>query len=1026
MGKPIERELAGGQTHAYQITLAEGQFLNVIVEQRGIDVVVRLLGPDGKLIAEFDSEIRQQGQETVSQVAEVAGSYRLSVQAKEKGAPAGRYEIRVVELRAATEKDRALQEARDLYAGSRKLYLAGKYDEARPLAERTLEIREKWLGPEHSDVAYPLWILASLYFAKNDHSKAEPLYQRALNIWEKALGTGHPNVAYPLNSLAGLYRDKGDYAKAEPLYQRALTIWEKALGTGHPNVAYPLNSLAELYRDKDDYAKAEPLYQRALAIWEKALGPDHPEVAYPLNNLAILYRQKGDYAKAESLYQRALTIWENALGSEHPNVAASLNNLANLYRIKGDYAKAEPLCQRALAIWTKALGPEHRNVAASLAHLANLYRDKGDYTQAEPLYQRAQAIEEKALGPEHPVLATSLNDLATLYRQKGDYAKAESLYQRALTIWEKTLGPEHSLVAATLNNFAMLYAARGEITQAVTFQTRASAVSERNIAPNFASSSERQKLAYLATLSAQANQIISLHVYTAPNDPTARSLAVTTILQRKGRVLDAMSDSLGALRRHLNAQDHSLLDDLSGARSQLATLTLRGPGTTNPAQYQAEIKRLREQVEKIEAEISTHSSEFRTQSQPITLEAVQAAIPPDAVLVEFFSYLPYDAKCGKWGAPRYVAYTLGPRGVPAWVDLGESQEIERAVIALRQALSCPNRADTKQLARALDEKVMRPVRKLLGGTRNVLLSPDGALNLIPFGALVDEQNHYLIESYSFAYLTSGRDLLRLQVHTPSRQGPIVVANPQFDLGENTIASNQTANQNTEARRSIDFTRTNFDPLPSTAVEARAIGALLPGAKVLTGDQATEAAIKQVSGPSVLHIATHGFFLADQKPEVANRGPGLEVGQGVFSEDPLLRSGLILAGANQRRSGTGEDGILTASEFAGLDLWGTKLVVLSACDTGLGEVKNGDGVYGLRRALVLAGAESQVMSLWEVADKATRELMVGYYTGLQRGEGLSEALRNVQLKMLRSRERHHPYYWAGFIQSGEWANLEGKR
>jgi CHAT domain-containing protein len=195
---------------------------------------------------------------------------------------------------------------------------------------------------------------------------------------------------------------------------------------------------------------------------------------------------------------------------------------------------------------------------------------------------------------------------------------------------------------------------------------------------------------------------------------------------------------------------------------------------------------------------------------------------------------------------------------------------------------------------------------------------------------------------------------------------------------------------------------------------------------LTGAQATESAIKQASGPSILHIATHGFFLADQKPEVTNTSPALEERQGLFSEDPLLRSGLILAGANQRQSGAGEDGIFTASEAAGLDLWGTKLVVLSACDTGLGEVKNGDGVYGLRRALVLAGAESQVMSLWEVADKATRELMVGYYTGLKQGEGRSEALRNVQLKMLRSRERRHPYFWAGFIQSGEWANLEGNR
>src|SRR5215831_12033172 len=203
-GKPIECELAGGQSHAYQITLSAGQFMKVIVEQRGIDVVVGLLGPDAKQVMEFDSEIRSQGQETVWQVAEVAGSYRLNVKAKYKGAPAGSYEIRVVELRAATEKDRVLQEALKLHTESQRLSRAGKYDESRPMAERALELREKALGPEHPDVAQSLNNLAILYRLKGDNAKAEPLYQRALAIFEKALGPEHPDFARSLNNLANL------------------------------------------------------------------------------------------------------------------------------------------------------------------------------------------------------------------------------------------------------------------------------------------------------------------------------------------------------------------------------------------------------------------------------------------------------------------------------------------------------------------------------------------------------------------------------------------------------------------------------------------------------------------------------------------------------------------------------------------------------------------------------------------------------------------------------------------------------
>src|SRR6266508_2872938 len=752
-GKPIERELAGGQSHAYQITLSAGQFMKVIVEQRGIDVVIVLLGPDAKQIMEFDSEIRSQGQETVWQVAEVAGSYRLNVKAKHKGAPAGGYEIRLVELRAATEKDRVLQEARKLHTESQRLSRDGKYDESRPAAERALELREEALGPES------------------------------------------PDVAQSLNTLAIIYSNKGDYAKAEPLFQRAMAIYEKAVGPESPDVATSLNSLANLYRLKGDYAKAEPLVQRALAILEKAFGP-------------------------ESL-----------------DVAASLNILANLYRGKGDYAKAEPLVQRALAIREKALVPEHPDVAASLIILANLYRLKGDYAKAEPLHQRALAIYEKAVGPEHPSVATSLNILAVIYRVKGDYAKAEPLYQRALAIWEKALGPEHPDAAESLNLLARLYEAKGDLTLAVTFQSRANEVSERNIALNLVTGSERQKLAYLATLLAQTDQIISLHARSAPDASTARSLAATTILQRKGRVLDAMSDSIEARRRAASPQDRDLFDQLKDIRSQQARLVFGGLQRTTPAEYQNQIRNLAEQAEKLEDEISRRSDRFRAKYQPVTLAAIQSAIPARAALIEFYSYHPFNAKSARpaeaFGQPRYVAYVLRQHGEAQWVDLGEADPIDRAVIALRQALGSPNRADVRQLARALDEKVMRPVRKLVGDIRTLLLSPDGALNLIPFGALVDEQKHYLIESYSFTYLTSGRDLLRLQAYTPSQQGPVVVANPLCDLGNSAIVNNQMADQRTESRRSIDFTKLSFDPLPAAAAEAKALGVILPEAKILT-------------------------------------------------------------------------------------------------------------------------------------------------------------------------------------------------
>jgi CHAT domain-containing protein len=328
---------------------------------------------------------------------------------------------------------------------------------------------------------------------------------------------------------------------------------------------------------------------------------------------------------------------------------------------------------------------------------------------------------------------------------------------------------------------------------------------------------------------------------------------------------------------------------------------------------------------------------------------------------------------------------------------------------------------------------------MAGETRRLLIAPDGSLNLIPFAALVDEQNRYLVRRYAISYLTSGRDLLRLQVSLPSKNAPLVVANPIFG-GVQTVATpggqgSGNSQAGDQVLGQINPTVVFLQELPGTEREAKAIKVVMPGASMLLREQATETAVKQSMAPSVLHIATHSFFLGDQEaPPVETRGVPddnpLRISAALSKwaakvENPLLRSGLALAGANERRSGD-DDGVLTAMEAASLDLWGTKLVALSACNTGLGEVRNGEGVYGLRRALVLAGSETQVMSLWPVLDKQTRGLMVGYYRRLLKGEGRGEALRQMQLEMLKDAKLQHPYYWASFIQAGEWANLDGRR
>ncbi|WP_437758317.1 tetratricopeptide repeat protein [Sorangium sp. So ce1389] len=919
----------------------------------------------------------------------------------------------------------------------------GDYARAEALHKRALAIREKALGPEHPDVATSLNDLALLYHAKGKYAQAEALHERALAIQEKALGPEHPNVATSLNNLASLYQDKGQYTQAEALDKRALAIREKTLGPEHPNVAISLNKLASLYRATGKYARAEPLYERALAIQEKTLGPEHPDVARSLNNLAALYHEKGDKMRAEPLYERALAIRENVLGPEHRDVATSLNNLALLYYARGKVAQAEPLYERALAIQEKALGPEHPEVATSLNNLACLYRTRGDNTRAELFYERALAMREKALGPEHPKVATSLNNLALLYRAKGEYARAEPLYERALAMREKALGPEHPDVAQSLRNLAFLHQDQGDIPRAIQRLEASTAIEDRNAGVVLSTGGDEQKRAYMATFWNSTRAAVSFHVQLAPNNEAAKRLAITTILRRKGRVLDAMAHGLTALRRRLAPEDRSLLDRLSSVSAELSAVAWRGPveprshelpeAQAHLEQYRAEVARLDADRQRLEAEISRRSPAAKAELSPVTLAQVQDAVPEGAALVEFFRYQPFNrrASSGKspWGKPRYAAYVIPHRGDVAWADLGEASAIRDAVHEFRRALARAA-TDPRPPARALDALVMQPLRRALGPTRRVLLSPDSALNLVPFSALVDEDGRYLVERYLFTYLTSGRDLLRLRATAPARQGDVVVAAPAYD-GAPAPAQPRGAGDDPSGESG----QLRFPPLASASEEGRAIGRKLPAAQVLLGSEATEAALKALHGPRLLHVVTHGFFLPDQAQLHATPPPRLvdvdSRGMGAWSsalppiENPLLRSGLAFAGANLRSAGE-NDGLLTALEASQLDLNGTQLVVLAACETGVGDTRSGDGVYGLRRALVMAGAETQVMSLWNVSDNATHELMQAYYDRLLAGGGRGESMRDAQRAMLASPERAHPFYWASFIVAGDDAPLGDRK
>jgi tetratricopeptide (TPR) repeat protein len=895
-----------------------------------------------------------------------------------------------------------------------ELYQAGKFREAIPIAQELLEFCEKALGSDHPYTATFLNNLAGLYRSTGDYAKAEPLLQRTLKIREQALGPDDPDTATTVNDLAALYYSMGNYTKAEPLLQRAIKIAEKILGPDHPKTGDALSRLAALYFSMGDYSKAEPLFQRALKIKEKALGPDHSDTATALNNLALLYYSMRDYAKAEPLFQRTLKIKETALGPDHSDTATAINNLAGLYTFMRDYAKAEPLFQRALKIEEKTLGPDHSNTATALNNLAGLYYSIGDYAKAEPLYQRALKIKEKALGPDHSDTATALNNLALLYHSMGDYAQAEPLYQRALKIKQKALGPNHPDTATALNNLALLKIDRGEAKDAIALTTRARQAEEKYLSNVLSFTSEQQRLALQKTTDPYS---LFATLGSAPE-------LAQTVLRQKGVVLDSLLEDRLVAEASSDPKQREIIEQLRAAKQRLMQLLLEVPKDLSEAaqkQRMAEKEKLSTEVEQLEGDLGRQVAGLgkARRALSVSVPQIQSVLPKQAMLIELLRYSHYLGK-GKF-ENHYGAVIISASGEPKWVPLGVAAELEKDIKLYRQSVRAKNDNGTLgNVLKTLGERIWAPIDKAIPeGCTTVMVSPDGELSFVSFATLLTPDDQFVGEKYSVSYVASGRDLLR--ENKPSDNPMTVVfANPDF---ASKVIAQAAASSNAIALRSMemrDLQSMRLSALPGTAQEAADLEkrAGKTTTKAFLGPNATEAELRQVSSPRVLHLATHGFFLPEvelgkqtnpllQPIELEKQTNPLQPQPDEIPktklENPMYRSGLALAGAQGTLNawGRGEvpptenDGVVTAEEVGGLKLNGTWLVVLSACDTGSGEARAGEGVMGLRRGFIQAGEQNLLMTLWPISDTTTVQIMLEFYEAADKTRNASEALAEVQ-------------------------------
>jgi tetratricopeptide (TPR) repeat protein len=970
----------------------------------------------------------------------------------------------------------------------------GRFVEAEKIYLEALVIRKDLLGEEHPDIAVSLSNLAEIYLLQGRYSEAEQKYLEVLAMKKKLLTSEHPDMATSLNDLAVLYTYQGRYSQAEKMYLEALRMSEDSLGEEHPESIQVLNNLAKLYQEQGRYSEAEQKYLQVLTIRKNLWKESHPDIADTLNEIGEIYRLQGRYSDSEKMHLEALGIRKSLLGEKHDDVAASLNNLAVLYDLQFKHSQAESLLLEALKISLHIFGNKHPKVATTMNNLAAIYGDMGRYREAEQIHLEVLETRKALLGEEHPSIAVTLNNLAEIYLSLGRYGLAEQKYVEALKIRKSLFGEEHPDVAHSLNNLATLLTAIERPVESLSYRIQASYIYDKMISRVFAFSSESDRLALIEKLRGNFDLFLSLiNNYLSESDE-AKQQALDFVLKRKALT----ATSLAAQNEALYSDRYPHLQDkfrqLGELNAQLINLTFSVAQIEDFATYQNKLAELEAQYNNLQKHLASQVPEIQLSEQLPNRFAVAEALPPDSILVEFvrfdvFNFRAVPAKeDAQWYPPRYLAFIL-PAGLPdavQMIDLGEAELIDNLIQRLRlqasdstkQTLGWGKVSAVPKLhikpynptaAIQLSQALVQPIHEAVRGYKNLILAPDGNLNLVPFQILpIDETGIcLLIDEHTISYLGVGRDILRSQVQTNrTASAPIIIADPDFDL-----TNHQTSTEIPRAIASEEFLNTldstKLFRASGTRFLGESVAKKLKDAKLFLGTEALETHLTNSQCPQIMLIATHGLFLPDSPQEPPQHQESRwERFSASKLKNPMMRSGLALAGANTWLFGdtlppAAGKGFVFAQEIANLDLWTNELTVLSACDTARGDIKIGEGVFGLRRAFAVAGSKTLVMSLWKVPDKATAFLIERFFDNLQQGMPRAEALQKAQnytrkitikelrqsplgievlkeLLRLKELSQHskidcqeedtpleHPFYWGAWICQGNTEKLEVK-
>jgi tetratricopeptide (TPR) repeat protein len=899
----------------------------------------------------------------------------------------------------------------------------GVYSKAESLYVNTLNIQKKILKTEHPDYAISLNGLALVYEDQGKLTQAEALFIQALTIQKKVLGNYHPDYANSLIGLGLLYQKQAKYVDAEALFIQVLEIRKKILGVEHPHYASVLGNLAILYTDLGNYSKAEPLYQEALAIHKNTLGENSRKYAASLNMLALFYQKLKLNNKAELLFIQALTIEKNLYGEEHRNYSEILNNLALSYYETGAFAKAEPLFIQSLAITKKNLGEEHPNYAFLLSNLGLVYLDQGKYSEAEPLFKTALEIRLKIFGEEHPDYITSLHNIASLYREMGYNSKSEFLHLKTLDATKKVQGEECLDYSNTLHSIASLYEKMGNYTRADEMYSQSLSITYKNWKSNFSFLSTPETTSFLdgnlfsielpiSFLSRKTTGLITSDLFNF-------SLLIKNVLLSNNHFLEEAASKIQDTEVSTNWKQYKTLRLQISKKLQKSTSD------------QVDLNLLKDEVEVLEKKLMQKLPEFRNSiiNNKLTWRDIKSKLKPDELAVDFVSFRYYDKH---WtDSTLYAAFLIRSEWTePKFVNLFREEDLS---VLFENANNSIGINELYSSNNSLYNLIWYPMDSLLTGVKKVYVSPSGLINRVSLSAIPVPEGGHLNDRYDIQVMGNLRVLAEKKSITSTPSTSILFGG--IDYNDEPIVTTTTTGNNFEVMDSTlrSLRGGKWTNLVGTAEEISHIQKIHSTNgitnRVYSKNNASEEIFKSIGNgknptPSILHIATHGFAFSTPENRPKNSDKLMQLSTGLdksnvfkLTTDPLTRAGLVLAGGNKVWS-TGdtypnkEDGILTAREISNMNLRGCTLATLSACETGLGEIKGSEGVFGLQRAFKMAGVQHLIVSLWKVPDRETSEFMETFNNNwLTNKLPLREAFRKTQQLMSK---KYKPYQWAAFV------------